>query len=168
MPASCFRLLDEKLEALADPPGCRFRLRCDPAGSGPDRNHPKRRSQFRFSDENAKAQIAFLIDRLSVRFGEHRVLASSPGHPHPRSRQAPPCRPRIAITAPIPIKRNGPANANRTIRRAGRCAYSQRPEEIASQVLPVVPDGPPTYFRWRQCRHDVARAEGPERIALEW
>jgi protein ImuB len=23
-------------------------------------------------------------------------------------------------------------------------------------------------FRWRQCLHEVARAEGPERIAMEW
>jgi protein ImuB len=23
-------------------------------------------------------------------------------------------------------------------------------------------------FRWRQCLHDVTRAEGPERIAMEW
>ena len=31
-----------------------------------------------------------------------------------------------------------------------------------------VPDGPPVRFRWRQCLHEVARAEGPERIAMEW
>jgi protein ImuB len=31
-----------------------------------------------------------------------------------------------------------------------------------------VPDGPPARFRWRRTLHDVARAEGPERIAGEW
>jgi len=36
----------------------------------------------------------------------------------------------------------------------------ERPEEIQAG-LPVAPDGPPKYFRWRQCRHDVERAEGP-------
>ena len=34
--------------------------------------------------------------------------------------------------------------------------------------FPVAPDGPPTFFHWRQCRHDVRRAEGPERVAMEW
>jgi len=43
----------------------------------------------------------------------------------------------------------------------------ERPEEIRVS-FPVVPDGPPKFFHWRQCRHDVVRAEGPERIALEW
>jgi protein ImuB len=43
----------------------------------------------------------------------------------------------------------------------------QKPEEIEAG-LPFAPDGPPKYFRWRQCRHDVTRAEGPERIAMEW
>jgi protein ImuB len=31
-----------------------------------------------------------------------------------------------------------------------------------------VPDGPPLRFRWRRVLHEVARAEGPERIAPEW
>lgn len=31
-----------------------------------------------------------------------------------------------------------------------------------------MPDGPPLRFRWRRVLHEVARAEGPERIAPEW
>ncbi len=31
-----------------------------------------------------------------------------------------------------------------------------------------VPDGPPLRFRWRRVLHEVARTEGPERIAMEW
>ena len=31
-----------------------------------------------------------------------------------------------------------------------------------------VPDGPPRQFRWRRLLHGVKRAEGPERIAMEW
>jgi protein ImuB len=34
--------------------------------------------------------------------------------------------------------------------------------------MAAVPDGPPAWFRWRRVRHDIARAEGPERIAPEW
>jgi protein ImuB len=43
----------------------------------------------------------------------------------------------------------------------------QKPEEV-SAVIASVPDGPPSRFRWRQCLHEVTRAEGPERIAMEW
>ena len=31
-----------------------------------------------------------------------------------------------------------------------------------------MPEGPPLRFRWRRVLHEVARAEGPERIAPEW
>ena len=31
-----------------------------------------------------------------------------------------------------------------------------------------MPDGPPVRFRWRHVLHEVAAAEGPERIAMEW
>jgi len=43
----------------------------------------------------------------------------------------------------------------------------QQPEEIEAN-FPVAPDGPPRFFTWRECRFDVTRAEGPERIAMEW
>ncbi len=41
-----------------------------------------------------------------------------------------------------------------------------KPEGIA--VLYASPDGLPQRFRWRGNVHEVARAEGPERIAPEW
>ena len=42
----------------------------------------------------------------------------------------------------------------------------ERPELI--EAVAQVPDGPPISFRWRHIRHQIAHAEGPERIALEW
>src|SRR5436190_3921277 len=42
----------------------------------------------------------------------------------------------------------------------------ERPE--AADVLAVVPDGPPRHFRWRGVLHQVAEAQGPERITPEW
>ena len=41
-----------------------------------------------------------------------------------------------------------------------------RPEPIA--VIYEAPDGLPRLFRWRGGVHEIARAEGPERIAPEW
>ena len=34
--------------------------------------------------------------------------------------------------------------------------------------MALIPDGPPRRFRWRGVTHDVAGAEGPERITPEW
>ena len=42
----------------------------------------------------------------------------------------------------------------------------ERPEPV--DALAEVPDGPPVRFRWRHVLHEVAHAEGPERIAMEW
>ncbi len=41
-----------------------------------------------------------------------------------------------------------------------------RPEPV--DAVAEVPDGPPARFRWRRVLHEVATAEGPERIAMEW
>ncbi|MCY0093308.1 Y-family DNA polymerase [Hoeflea ulvae] len=41
-----------------------------------------------------------------------------------------------------------------------------RPERM--QTIAEVPDGPPFRFRWRGVSYEVARSEGPERIACEW
>jgi protein ImuB len=42
----------------------------------------------------------------------------------------------------------------------------ERPEPV--EAIAEVPDGPPVRFRWRNVIHQVACAEGPERIAMEW
>jgi protein ImuB len=42
----------------------------------------------------------------------------------------------------------------------------ERPEQV--EAIAEVPDGPPARFRWRRVLHEVAIAEGPERIAMEW
>ena len=41
-----------------------------------------------------------------------------------------------------------------------------RPE--AADVVALIPEGPPRQFRWRGVLHQVAEAQGPERIAPEW
>lgn len=40
------------------------------------------------------------------------------------------------------------------------------PEPV--EALAEAPDGPPLRFRWRRVLHEVAAAEGPERIACDW
>jgi len=41
-----------------------------------------------------------------------------------------------------------------------------RPEAI--EVVYATPEGMPRRFVWRRSVHDIARVEGPERIAPEW
>ena len=40
------------------------------------------------------------------------------------------------------------------------------PEPI--EVIAEIPEGAPYRFRWRRVLHEVARAQGPERISPEW
>jgi protein ImuB len=43
----------------------------------------------------------------------------------------------------------------------------EKPEEIRVPASEF-PEGPPKRFHWRRAQFDVSRAEGPERIAMEW
>jgi protein ImuB len=114
------------------------------------------------ADENARRQVAFLADRLGARFGAHRMQRFAAQDTHIPEMQA------VAIPA-----QERDFDAPWTRKRRDRdpplrpWRMLERPEEIHF-VAAEVPDGPPARFHWRQCRHDVVRAEGPERIALEW
>jgi len=156
------RLLRQKLDALADPldPGFGFDLirleallaeETKPATISFD------------SDENARQQIGFLIDRLSARFGEQRVqrFVSQDTHIPEAAGVAVPAQDGDFTEQNWTLKRQAGDPPRRPLR------LLERPEEIEAG-FPLAPDGPPKYFRWRQCRHEVERAEGPERIAMEW
>jgi protein ImuB len=100
--------------------------------------------------------LAECIDRLSVRLGEKAVLRPVLHASHIPERaqrwQAP--------LAPEPATQ-------------GELAFHQRPLKLLDcpeliAVLYATPDGFPQRFRWRGQVHEVARVEGPERIAPEW
>ena len=42
------------------------------------------------------------------------------------------------------------------------------PQPEPAEVVALIPDGPPRQFRWRGVMHQVAEAQGPERITPEW
>jgi protein ImuB len=161
-PKVMLRLLRQRLDALADPldPGFGFDLirleallaeETKPATISFD------------SNENARRQIGFLVDRLSARFGDARVQRFVPQDTHIPEAQS----------VAVPAQDNDfdrqywsltrlPGDPPRRPLR-----LLEKPEEI-SVPLSEVPDGPPVRFRWRRAQFDVARAEGPERIAMEW
>jgi protein ImuB len=154
------RLLRQKLDALADPldPGFGFDLiRLEALLA--EETHPATMSFD--SDENARRQVVFLVDRLSARFGGHRVQRFVPQDTH---------IPEAAGVA-IPAQErdfDGDWILNREPNDPPRrpLRLLEKAEEITA--VAGFPDDPPKRFRWRRAAFDVARAEGPERIAMEW
>jgi protein ImuB len=109
---------------------------------------------------------AALIERLSARLGSDRVLvaAAADGHrPELASLYVP------ARTADRAGDRGLSALARHLIAEdmpARPLRLLARPEPV--EALAEVPDGPPLRFRWRKALHEVAAAEGPERIEGVW
>ncbi len=98
--------------------------------------------------------IARLIDRLCVKLGPERVR-------RPRAQESHlPERASGWVSALQPAENAPPATAHRPQR------LLDRPEAIA--VIYATPEGVPRRFVWRRGVHDIARVEGPERIAPEW
>ncbi|WP_073978596.1 DUF6504 family protein, partial [Erythrobacter donghaensis] len=106
--------------------------------------------------EDHGTSLAACIDRLSVRLGPRAVtrpVARASHIPERAQGWQPPL-------APVPPSQAGLAFHTRPLK------LLDRPEPIA--VLHAAPDGVPQRFRWRGEVREVARAEGPERIAPEW
>jgi len=162
-PRIMLRLLRQRLDALADPldPGFGFDLIRLEALLAEETN-PVTVSFD--SNENTRRQIAFLVDRLAARFGDAQVQRFVPQATHipEAAAVAVPAQDREFTSDDTwPLKRQAGDPPRRPLR------LLEKPEEV-SAVVAAVPDGPPSRFRWRQCRFDVSRAEGPERIAMEW
>jgi protein ImuB len=107
-------------------------------------------------EPGTERDFARLLDRLSVKLGPRAVRRPKPRESH------------------LPERASGWADA---LSRAGGIASTAgdrrrpqrllaRPEAIA--VIYATPQGVPRRFVWRRAVHDIARVEGPERIAPEW
>ena len=101
-----------------------------------------------------------LLDRLANRLGGEAAkrLEPFPSHvPERAQRVVPASTASVArISAPVPPMAKPP----RPLR------LLSLPESI--EAVAILPEAPPSRFRWRHRLHWVARAEGPERIAPEW
>lgn len=159
-PAVIARLFSEKLDALTDPidPGFGFdlirleALRAETA---------KAETVGFDTNDQAEKDIAFLVDRLAARFGRDKILRLHPQDTHIPEAEA----------ALLPAQDSYPSKLDWPPRQTSEPPL--RPLRLFAHPEPVeamaeVPDGPPLRFRWRRVSHKVARAEGPERIAMEW
>ncbi len=155
------RLLNERLDALADPldPGFGF----DVIRLEASLTEKSQIVTTSFDDnENSRWQVAFLVDRLAARFGEHRVqrfVAQDTHIPEAQGVTVPAQDREFTGTWVRKSKENDPPL--RPLR------LLEKPEEIRVPVTGV-PEDAPKRFHWRRAQFDVARVEGPERIAMEW
>ena len=143
---------------------------------------------FERAAEAHGTSLAACIDRLGARLGagavrRPRAVASHvperaqrweslSGAPSTsveglQHRPAPPAQPPTGYLKRVvgPGERAGVAPS----REAGK----ERPLKVLDRAEPIAvlyasPDGLPRRFRWRGAVHEIARAEGPERIAPEW
>ena len=156
------RLFRERLEALSDPldPGFGFDLIRLAASRTEIVVQEQRDLDAHVHDQD---EISALIDRIAARIGGKRVVVHLPQDTH------------------IPERAAGAAPAQHHLAEATQAVWParaagepplrplrlfERPEEI--KVIAEVPDGSPARFVWRRATHAVVRAEGPERIAMEW
>ena len=154
------RLWRERVDTLSDPldPGFGFdavRLAvplCEPL------NQAQVNLDGRAVEEDA---VADLVDRLVTRFGRDRVLRFAALDSHDPRREAR----AISAAAPLGKEISWPA-PEPDAPPARPLQLFEPPQPI--ETLAQVPDGPPLRFRWRRVLHEIARAEGPERIAPEW
>lgn len=98
--------------------------------------------------------LAALIDRLTARLGEDRVLTPEPGDSWLPER-AESWRP--ALGRP-PLATDG--DGRRPI------LLLDPPEPV--EALAELPDGAPVRFTWRRLSRRVTRSDGPERLSPEW
>jgi protein ImuB len=114
------------------------------------------------SSATGSDDVAHLIDRLGVRFGLGRVLRFAPQATHiPEFAVAP-----VPAHQPVPAMLSVECRVQDAVGPVRPLRLFDRPEEI--KAVAEIPDGPPARFQWRRVSHEVARAEGPERIAMEW
>lgn len=157
------RLFAEKLDALNDPldPGFGFDLIRLAATQAIEVTPAQRGFDTTAHEADDVAQLA---DRLAARLGARRVVRYLPVDTHIPER--------ADLAVPMLHRPPGAAEAAWPARIAAEPPL--RPLRLLAHPEPIevmfaeVPDKPPRHFNWRRTRHVIVRAEGPERIAMEW
>jgi protein ImuB len=159
-PSRIRRLFVERLAVLSDEydPGFGF----DMIRLAVRVSEPLEHRQIGLASPDHAADLAHLVDRLGARFGLDRV-----GHIVPQDTHIPELAAAIVPAHMAAQPATMPAVVQDSLSPVRPLRLFARPEPLSDAVAEV-PDGPPVRFRWRRVIHDVAVAEGPERIAMEW
>ena len=140
---------------------------CEPLGAAQD---------SLVEEPSGEREVARLVDRLSVKMGADKVRRPAARESHLPER-ANGWRMAVASLRGAPAtKQSSDAALDclplRSLRSAPLAMTGKpghlldRPEAIG--VIYATPEGLPRRFVWRKAVHDIAKAEGPERIAPEW
>ena len=141
-------------------------------------------------EPSGERDIARLVDRLSVKLGPKRVQRPQAHESHLPERASGWVS---AISSSLPPKAVGRGTMQQRLHGGGVGAKPlhhstsssgpppraklreelTRPQRLldrpeAIDVIYATPEGVPRRFIWRRAVHDIARVEGPERIAPEW
>jgi protein ImuB len=160
--ASLMRLIKLKIETLADriDPGFGFdALRLAVTRSEALQEWQQNLTGGNAADNDVRA-MAELINQLVARFGREHVrrFVTHDTHDPARVGSTVPYLSDVSSTSLLTPEPEHPP-----LRPLTLFAHPQFIEAMAE-----VPDSPPLRFRWRRVLHEVARSEGPERIASEW
>ncbi len=158
------RLMRLRLEALGDKldPGFGFDLiRLEAHG----RSRLQPVAQSFLEAETREADVAALIDQLSIRYGATAITRPVGYNSHVPER--------AAAYVPAQGWRVEDAGHGAVMQTRFASEPPSRPIRLFDppalvDVIAEVPDGPPLKFRFRRVLHEVIHAEGPERIAGEW
>jgi protein ImuB len=175
------RLLDLKLEAQSamDDAGFGF----EAVGLAVTRAEPMPAQQTEFairhhpeadtaSQDDGIERYAALIDTLRQRLGPQSVRWFAPVLSHiPERAEA--LLPVAASNSARPRESGGPVLDSRLRGNEREADRNPRPllmlpHAEPTEVMALIPDGPPRRFRWRGVTYEVTGAQGPERIASEW
>jgi protein ImuB len=110
--------------------------------------------------------LARLVDRLTVKLGARAVRRPEQHESHLPEHSC------LWVPAIDSLQRENPATGVCSP-KAFRGVMKKRPQRLLDRpegidVIYATPEGMPRRFVWRRAVHDIARAEGPERIAPEW
>jgi len=112
-------------------------------------------------DRQGEISLSSFVDRVAARLGADCLQSFQLRESHVPERAV------ITVPAMESLPARGKAGQGLPLReeRPLRLFATPEPVEVA---FAEVPDGAPQAFRWRRMQHQVARSEGPERIAMEW
>jgi len=153
------RLIDLKLEALAAAEDAGFGFEAVGLAVTQAESMAARQSELiadEAGDGDRAERCALLADTLRQRLGPHSVRAFEPvaSHLPERAEKLVPLTADTAAAWPEPEQKTRP--------------LLLLPKAEPTEVMALIPDGPPRRFRWRGVTYEVAGAQGPERIGAEW